>query len=182
MGQREQNAGLEPASSVDEAEAALQAAAPANQMKPGTIVEGSPLTVVKEDAAPTSPVEMARIVSVKVRDAMYPLVYPVEFNGVTYSEVRMKRCSGKDVADYMSAMESTDNPASLMPPFLDFPRAVYDQMDDDDRLGLEVAVVPFIPQRLSAALDLFQPNIADTLASSPASSAQASPKSTPENG
>ncbi|MDI6025618.1 hypothetical protein QBK99_05295 [Corticibacterium sp. UT-5YL-CI-8] len=91
---------------------------------------------------------IARIVSDLPREKMIPLEYPLEFDGQIISEVRVRRVSGKEVQDYMEAIGRDESP---VPPMFDLPMEVYDAMDDDDRLSLDEASLPFLPRRLRQA-------------------------------
>ena len=84
------------------------------------------------------------------RELVVPLEYPVEFDGNTYTEVTLRRVTGKQIEDYMEALGRGERP---IPPMFDCPIEVYDAMDDDDRFELDKAVVPFLPRRLRAAAE-----------------------------
>jgi len=91
----------------------------------------------------------ARIISPKERSADISLEWPVEFDGKLYESVTVRRVSGKDVDDFIrasAALQEGERQPQL--PVLDFPREVYDEMDDDDRLRVEEALLPFLPRRL----------------------------------
>ncbi len=90
----------------------------------------------------------ARIASEAPREKLVPLEYPVEFDDKTWTEVRIRRVTGKQVEEYMDALGRNERP---MPPMFDFPIEVYDAMDDDDRFAIDEAVVPFLPRRLRVA-------------------------------
>jgi len=90
----------------------------------------------------------AAFVSAVGREKIVPLEFPVEFDGKTWSEVRIRRVTGKEVETYLDGLVRGERP---MPPMFDCPHEVYDAMDDDDRLALDEAVVPFLPRRLKAA-------------------------------
>lgn len=97
---------------------------------------------------------VARIVSPKEREKMVPLEYPVEFDGVLYEQVKVRRASGKEVQAYMDRMRNGD--ANAVPPMVDCPQEVWDAMDDDDQVTVDQAARPFWPRRLNAALGLIQ--------------------------
>lgn len=91
----------------------------------------------------------ARIVSTKPRSTTVALDHPVEFDGKLYESVTIRRVTGKQVDDFIraSAALKEGEPQPQLP-VLDFPREVYDEMDDDDRLRVEEALLPFLPRRL----------------------------------
>ena len=97
----------------------------------------------------------AKIISPKERSTSVALEWPVEFDGTTYESITIRRCSGKEVADFISAAASGDV-THLKAPMIDCPPEVYDSMDDDDRLRLEEALLPFLPLRLTKATGLTQ--------------------------
>ncbi|TIS37495.1 hypothetical protein [Mesorhizobium sp.] len=103
-----------------------------------------------EESAPKT----ARVVSSAPREKMVPLEFEVEFDGKTWTEVRIRRVSGKEVEDYMEALGRGERP---MPPMFDFPLEIYEAMDDDDRLAIDEAVIPFLPRRLKAAAEQSPP-------------------------
>ncbi|RWM29396.1 phage tail assembly protein [Mesorhizobium sp.] len=92
----------------------------------------------------------ARVVGGAPRETMVPLEFPVEFDDKTWTEIKVRRVSGKEVEEYMEALGRGEQP---MPPMFECPREVYDAMDDDDRLALDEAVIPFLPRRLKAAAE-----------------------------
>lgn len=96
-----------------------------------------------------APRPQARIVSPKPRSTTVTLDYPVEFGGQVYETITIKRVSGKEVDEFIQASSAlkNDEPQPQLP-VLDFPREVYDAMDDDDRLRVEEAMLPFLPRRL----------------------------------
>lgn len=97
-----------------------------------------------------APLAAARIVSSAPREKAVPLEYTVEFDGKTYTEVTLRRATGKQIEDYMDALGRGER---AMPPMMDFPMEVYDAMDDDDRFAVDEAVVPFLPRRLRVAAE-----------------------------
>lgn len=98
--------------------------------------------------------KLARVVGAVPREKLVPLEFPVEFDGTTWTEIKVRRVSGKEVDDYMEALGSGARP---MPPMFVCPREIYDAMDDDDRFALDEAVVPFLPRRLKAAAEQSPP-------------------------
>ncbi|RWC91642.1 MAG: hypothetical protein EOS72_03015 [Mesorhizobium sp.] len=94
--------------------------------------------------------KIARVVSTAPREKIVDLEFPVEFDGVIYTMVKVRRVTGKEVEDYMEALGRDERP---MPPMIECPREVYDAMDDDDRFALDEAVLPFLPRRLKAAAE-----------------------------
>lgn len=87
------------------------------------------------------------------RSRTVPLQYPVEFDGKVYDSITVRRMTGSEVAEYISAMsvdisEGTDR--AWMPMF-DVPREVYEALDDDDLQEVDKAVLDFLPRRLRPA-------------------------------
>lgn len=105
----------------------------------------------------------AKIISPKARSTSVALEWPVEFDGTTYESITIRRVSGKEVDDFVTAATSGDG-AGLKAPMIDCPREVYEAMDDDDRLKLEVALIPFLPLRLTKVAALVQATAAITSA------------------
>lgn len=96
--------------------------------------------------------KVASIVTTTKRSKTHPLKYEVEFNGVVYKEVSIKRCTAKEISEYNDILRAyIDEEAqgmSPVPPWIDIPQEVYDAMDDDDNYDLEEAAADFIPRRL----------------------------------
>ena len=107
----------------------------------------------------------ARIVSTKPRSTTVALDHPVEFDGKLYESVTIRRVTGKQVDDFIraSAALKEGEPQPQLPS-LDFPREVYDEMDDDDRLRVEEALLPFLPRRLMLGAAFVQETSAATSA------------------
>lgn len=95
----------------------------------------------------------ARIVSTKEREKVVPLEYPIEFDGKTWEAVTVRRVTGRQIEEYMDAIARKER---VPPPMIECPLEVYDAMDDDDRLAVDEAVIPFLPRRLRAAAEAVQ--------------------------
>lgn len=96
------------------------------------------------------PASVARIVSDKPRERMVPLEYPVEFDGVTYDTIRIRRVSGKQMADFFESVRSTEG--NVMPPVVDCPVEVWDALDADDQFTIDQEAADFMPKRLKDAM------------------------------
>lgn len=96
----------------------------------------------------------ARIVSPKERSAIVPLEYPIEFDGVTYDTVTVRRVTAKEVSDFIDVVAKSEDGADVKAPMIDCPQEVYEAMDDDDRLRVEQALLPFLPLRLKQGVAL----------------------------
>jgi len=107
-----------------------------------------------EDQKNERPAEMPalRYTAPIEREKMVPLEHPFEINGVHWTEIRVRRVTGKQVSDYMDRMRAGDTDA--MPPMVDCPQDVWDALDDDDQMAVDEAARPFTPRRLKAALEL----------------------------
>lgn len=84
---------------------------------------------------------------------VYTLVYPVtvtppEGDPYEVTQIKIGRCSAAEVAEWLEATKKA--PENRMPvlPIFDCSTDVYHGMDDDDRLALEEAALPFLPRRL----------------------------------
>ena len=104
--------------------------------------------------APAGMPAAARIVSPREREKMVPLEWPVEYDGKIWTEIRVRRVTGGEVAAYMEKMRNGD--ANAVAPMVDCPQEVWDAMDDDDQVAVDEAARPFWPRRLLAALGLAQ--------------------------
>jgi hypothetical protein len=92
------------------------------------------------------PVPVARIVSDKVRERMVPLEFPVEFDGVTYDAIRIRRVSGKQMAEFFAKVRESDG--NVVPPVVDCPPEVWFALDADDQFTIDQAAAEFMPKRL----------------------------------
>lgn len=111
----------------------------------------------------SAPKPEAKIVSSKERSTTVALDWPVEFDGQMYESITIRRCSGKEVDEFVTAA-TAGNGSSLKAPMIDCPQEVYEAMDDDDRLKLEAALVPFLPRRLTKVAELIRQTAAITSA------------------
>jgi hypothetical protein len=129
----------------------------------------------ESNAEQPAEIPTARIVSPKEREKMVPLEYPVEFDGKIWTEIKVRRVSAQEVADYLELLKSDQ--AFDIPPMVECPLAVWNALDDDDQLAVDEAARPFTPRRLKAAVELFQ-RLGDlSSGSSPTPSAPQSPSS-----
>ncbi len=96
----------------------------------------------------------ARIVSPKERSREVPLDYPIEFDGKVYDTITVRRVSAREVSDFIDAVAKSEEFANVKAPMIDCPQEVYEVMDDDDRLRLEEALLPFLPLRLKQGVAL----------------------------
>jgi len=97
-------------------------------------------------------IKEAKIVAPKERHIDVPLDWPIEFDGKTYDSVRIRRVTGREVEQFLSALAAAKEGALLLPPpMLDCPIEVYDALDDDDRFKIEEAMLSFFPRRMREA-------------------------------
>lgn len=122
--------------------------------------ETPPKTEQEVETKKTEAVEekkVASVVTTAKKTMTYKLKFPVEFDGDTFEEVPIRRCSAREISDYQDSLrEFIDNGSvgmSPVPPWLVIPQEVFEAMDDDDNFDLEEASADFIPRRL---LDLMQ--------------------------
>lgn len=122
------------------------------------------------EAAATAPAKrpVAKIVTNIPREKVITLDFPVEFAGDLYTEIKVKRLSGTEVALYYEQVQSGYR--SARPPTVDCPDEVYRELDDDDRYTLEAAAIDFLPRRLREVIDaLTSESTEESSLSSPAS-------------
>lgn len=90
-----------------------------------------------------------RIIEPKGRSKTIPLDWPLDYDGKTFDKVTIRRVSGKEVEEFLAAVSAKEEgDPSLMLPTIECPRAVYDAMDDDDRLKVDEVAFDFLPRRL----------------------------------
>jgi hypothetical protein len=97
------------------------------------------------------PVPIARFVGGAPRAKMIPLEWPVEFDGKLWTEIRIRRASGKEVRDYLEQLRTSE--ADVLPPMIDCPIEVWNALDADDQLTIDEAAAEFMPKRLRALFD-----------------------------
>ena len=102
-------------------------------------------TTVEATIQATGPV--ARIVSDKERARTVDLEWPVEFDGVLYESVTIRRLTTKEVVDFLETMAGKGD---VRWPMYDVPDAVLDALDDDDAFRLDEVVKGFLPRRFQA--------------------------------
>lgn len=122
------------------------------------------------DTTAAAPAEkpVARIVTKLPREKLIPLQFEVEFNGDLYTDIRVRRLTGAEVALYYEQVQAGYR--SARPPTVDCPDEVYDAIDDDDRYDVEAAAIDFLPRRLKEGIDaLTSESTEESSPSSPAS-------------
>lgn len=107
-------------------------------------------TTGRPDANPV-PAPSARVIYGREHEKLVPLEWPVEFDGITYTEIRVHRVSGKEVSDYLRALQASD--ADILPPMIDCPIEVWNALDADDHDTVDRAAIAFTPKRLKAIFD-----------------------------
>lgn len=109
------------------------------------------ITTTEQPSSEPTPAPIARVIYSGEHEKLVPLEWPVEFGGVTYSEIRVRRVSGKEVRDYLEALRTSE--ADILPPMIDCPVAVWNAMDADDQEAIDRATMAFTPKRLKAIFD-----------------------------
>jgi len=121
------------------------------------------------EAANTTPageLPQARIIKPEGRTATVKLDWPVEFDGKIYEEITIRRLIGREVEEFLEAINTRkDGDPRSKPPMIDCPVEVYSEMDDDDRLRVEEAMLPFLPLRLQRMVASTPSTAGDTSAS-----------------
>ncbi|KQW30744.1 hypothetical protein ASE36_00115 [Rhizobium sp. Root274] len=103
---------------------------------------------------------VARIVNPAGRSTVVPLQFPVEFDGKHWESVEIRRCTGKEVQDYLEGMGTAAE--FVLPPVIQCPLAVWHAMDADDQYTVDEAAQAFMPRRLKAAVELLSGTGANT--------------------
>ena len=106
----------------------------------------------KKTEAPEIPV--ARIVSEKPREKLVPIDFPVEFDGIVYEAIKVRRISGKELQTYFDGLGVAG--VFNIPPVVDCPMEVWDAMDADDQEKVDEIALAFMPRRLKAAAQLLE--------------------------
>jgi hypothetical protein len=83
-----------------------------------------------QPAAEPSPAPVAAFVGGPPREKMVPLEWPVELDGNEWTEIRIRRASGKEVRDYLEQLRTSE--ADVLPPMIDCPIQVWNALDADD--------------------------------------------------
>lgn len=93
------------------------------------------------------------------RMKMFPLVWPVTYQGIRYERIGLRRMTAKEVSTFVSKLEAVGiaDPNAILrfPVFVDgngvlIPDAVMDGLDADDADMLNGAAVDFLPRRFRA--------------------------------
>lgn len=98
-------------------------------------------TVVESQAQPVP--APPRFVGDRRRDVVVPLEWPIEYDGKIYSEIRVRRMTGAEVAAFVN---SDDGDL----PMVEAPKVVIDSLDADDAMAINKAITDFLPQSLRA--------------------------------
>lgn len=132
------------------------------------------MTEVSAKETTTEPAEkpVPRIVSGLTREKTYTLVWPVEFDGVVYTDIRIHRCSAAEIDAWVDAVARGDR---VTPPVIDIPVEVWDAMDADDQTDLDQAAMDFMPRRLKVAAGFAQQIAGPSSESSATPSADGTP-------
>lgn len=77
------------------------------------------------------------------RSKTIPLEWPVEYDGKVYSEITVRRMTGREVQEFF---KSKDDAGGL--PMFDCPREVIEALDADDDVTINKAVLDFLPRSL----------------------------------
>ncbi len=85
----------------------------------------------------------------KLDTKVVPLTYPKTIDGITYESVTIRRVTTQQMADFIAHMVAGRR---AVPPMLDLPLEVYQEIDDDDMMVIEDEMAPFTPRRLKAML------------------------------
>lgn len=86
----------------------------------------------------------------KPRSCIVPLDYPLTVDGVTYTEVTVRRASAREVSEYIEGLRKPGG--KTCPPMIELPQVVYENLDDDDMFKIEREAEGFFPQRLKALM------------------------------
>lgn len=104
--------------------------------------------------AATEEIPRAKIVSPKERSKTVPMDWPVEYDGKVWEEITVRRMTAREADDFGKAIiEQSEDDPRLMFPNVECPRAVYDEMDADDRHRVEEAALLFLPRRFRMLVD-----------------------------
>lgn len=124
---------------------------------PAPVAAPTPVAIV----APRSPAPA--FVNAAGRSLRVPLVWPLDYAGVTYTAITLRRPGSKEIGLYyeqLAEQSKVDEDAPLyFPIFVDdegapVPNAVIAKLDDDDRTDVMARVRDFLPRRLLALTDV----------------------------
>lgn len=99
-----------------------------------------------------TPAPAAKIVGNKERSRTVPLEWPVEFDGVTYEKLTIRRVQGADFKK-IAALNGQDEEYHLAALLADVPWQVIAALDGDDFVAVQEAVKDFLPRKLQAAAE-----------------------------
>ena len=81
------------------------------------------------------------------RQKWVDLDHPFTLDGVRWERVPVRRCTAKEVSDYIDAFLS-GNAADIMAPMIGCPVEVFEAMDADDQVKVDDEAKAFTPRRL----------------------------------
>lgn len=106
-----------------------------------TDIKDAPAVIAGAVAAP-------RFAGDRVRSAIVPLEWPIEFDGRVIDKITVRRMTAKEVSDFV---ETTRAEGKAELPMFDCPMAVIDALDADDSDAVNRAVLDFLPRSLRTA-------------------------------
>jgi hypothetical protein len=80
------------------------------------------------------------------------LAFPVEFDGVVYDKVTVKRMTVAQLGDFLQAV-ATDPASARLSSMVDIPIEVFDALFPDDYDVIDEAIRDFLPRRLKTAAE-----------------------------
>ncbi|MBN9439363.1 phage tail assembly protein [Bosea sp. (in: a-proteobacteria)] len=87
-----------------------------------------------------------------------PLIYPAQFDGVTYEKVTVRRMTQAELTAYIASSED-----DAVPPMFDIPPEVLAALDPDDSDAVFAAAMELLPRRMKRALPAAAPKEADPI-------------------
>ena len=112
-------------------------------------------------AAPAPVNDAVTIDNAASRMKIFPLAWPVTYQGKCYEQIGLRRMTAKEVSDFVARIEAEGriNPDAILrfPLFVDetgvaIPDAVLDGLDADDADMLNTAAIDFLPRRFRASI------------------------------
>ena len=124
-----------------------------------TIVEDLAATSTSGAVPSLAATPVVRFIGGASRSTVIPLDYPVEYAGVEYREMTLRRLTTDEVAEFLKSVQGQPEDAKVTFPIFrtaddkPVPDEVLSALDDDDMTTLNEAAQSFLPRRFRAPPD-----------------------------
>jgi hypothetical protein len=109
------------------------------------------MSETKSGSAEAAKSAFPAFVNAASRHETVPLDWPIEYDGITWAAITVRRMTTADIAAFAAQAAVDAAPVPTRFPMFDAPDAVLDMLDVDDADRLNEVVQRFLPRRFQAA-------------------------------